>query len=195
MKKTWSEMSTRIEKQEKLINEIILKMAQEKSKNRLSRLIKFEVLGICWALAANLFIVLHFNSFKDSLSIAGAILSVIILVVGIIVGVDFIKKARRIKISKNYKQPLIDFISWKKSYHFNKVLGYGLGSVILITIAPVVFRINRNLEITEVPIADLLTYAIFGGIASFGLSFLLFKFFYEKQIKEIDRILTDIKEC
>ena len=194
MKKTWSEMSAKIEKQEKLTHEIVLKMAQEKSRNRLSRLVKFEILGICWELAVILFIALHFDSFKAPITLIGGVLSIMTLTISIIMEIDFIKKAKRINVANDYKQTLIDFTSWKKSYHLNKIAGYGLGAAVLVTIAPIVFRVNRNLEITEIPIADLMSYATFGSIGFLGLSFLLFRFFYEKHIKEIDRILMEIKE-
>ena len=45
MKSTWTQMSTEIEKQKKLTAEIILKMANQKSKNGIEKIKRLELFG------------------------------------------------------------------------------------------------------------------------------------------------------
>lgn len=192
MKNVWSEMSERIEKQNKITNEIILKMAHHDSKNRLSKILRIEIFSALWLLICSVFIILNFNKLDTAITLSGGVVSIIICCLSLFIWLDFLKKANRINIANNsYKQTMIDFNICKKSYQINKKLDYFLGSGLLIAICPVVFKLTRNVEISDIPLSDLLLYIIGGSIASSGLIYMVLRF-YSNQINEINKLLEDL---
>jgi drug/metabolite transporter (DMT)-like permease len=170
-------------------------MAQQNTKNRLTKIIKFEIASSAWCLVVIAYIGMNINRLTSTISLTAAILSVILLGAVILLSVRFIRKTNdAIKIDRSFKETLLRFNLWKKSYHTTKLIESTLGLTILISLAPVAFRLNRNIDITDIPGMDLTAYILVGIVGTTILSALLFKYFYSKQINKINELLLDVRE-
>jgi hypothetical protein len=195
IKQIWSDMSDRLDRQEKLSNDIILSMAQQNSKNRLRKIIRFEIASSAWCLVVIAYIGMNINRLNSTISLTAGILSVMLLGAVIVLGVRFICKTNdAIKTDRSFRETLLQFNRWKKIYHTTKLIESTLGIAILISLAPVAFRLNRSVDITDISGIDLTAYIIVGIAGTIILSAVLFKYFYSKQIREIDELLLDVRE-
>jgi hypothetical protein len=137
LKSNWSEMSQQLEKQKKLTNELIMKMAAQRSNSIFQPIIVLEKLGMVVTSAILLYIFTNIEKLNDWLSIAGAICTVIILTVGLVISVVLIKNVQNIDIVKNnYRQTLLDVNSIKKNQYSANWISACLAPVLAFSILP-----------------------------------------------------------
>ncbi|MBT1707395.1 hypothetical protein KK062_04135 [Fulvivirgaceae bacterium PWU5] len=192
-KELWRQISDRVEKQEKLTNEVILRMAQTRSKNRLSKVFMLEIGGNTWLFAFICYILFKLETLDTTPLLFSGILSMIISLIAIVMSANFIIKASTIDIvRKSYKQTILDFAACQKAYHINKKFYLPLGFALLASVCPVVFKLTNNTDVfTAVPLATILLYIGAGGFFYTILTLVHVKY-YNKQINQIDELLREV---
>ncbi len=193
MKEIWSEMSDQLEKQKKLTNQIILKMTQERSNNRLNKLINFEITGAIISVGFIVLVLVNFDKLDNRLILTAGIVSIIIFVVSTLMSLNFIKKAKKIDVVKNnYKQTLIDFAACYKTYQINMKLGTILAVVLVLIFLPVVAKILSNKDI----LSDLEEYweSLIACILILPVVWYLIYKFYSRNMETINTLLKDLEE-
>ena len=194
MKDTWRQITERVERQERLTNEIILQLTNKKSKNNLWRILTFEVFGVMWLFAFIIYMLINLRHFNTPLLLLSCTVSIIISIVAILMSGYFIKKATNIDIvKKSYTQTLLDFAVAKKAYHQNKTFYFPLGIALIIFVSPSIFKLTRNADIlSQVPMDVILLY-IFGGSILYTILATIHIKFFNQQLREIDELLKEIK--
>lgn len=190
MKAIWSDMSTRLDRQQQLTDELILKMAQERSNSRLSRIIRMEGIGAIFSAVILGLLLFHFHRLDNWLNITGGIVTALVLLLSIIMGRRIIQQARKINLLENtYQQTLNDFEALKNLLGFYKKLSIAINIVLPFFMMPVIFKLMLGKDLLE-------------DFASYGRSLLLFGLitppvlyliirYYRKNISQLSRIIRD----
>lgn len=193
MKEIWSEMSDQLEKQKKLTNQIILKMTQERSKNRLNKLINFEIIGSIISMSLIILIVVNFDKLDNWLMLTAGIVSIIIFVVSTLMSLNFIKKAKKIDVVKNsYKQTLKDFATCYKTYQIHMKLSTILGIAMVFVFLPVMAKILSNKDVLS-DLEEFWESLIACSIILPVVWYIIYKF-YSRNMEEVNRLLKDLEE-
>jgi hypothetical protein len=193
MKEIWSEMSDQLEKQKKLTNQIILKMTQERSNNRLNKLINFEIIGSIISVGLIVLVIANFDKLGNGLMLTAGIVSIIIFVMSTLTSLNFIKKAKKIDVVKNsYKQTLIDFATCYKTYQIHMKLSTILGIVMVFVFLPVVAKILSNKDILS-DLEEFWESLIACSIILPVVWYIIYKF-YSRNMEEVNRLLKDLEE-
>jgi hypothetical protein len=195
IKTLWLEISKKVENQKELTDEIILRMAHTTSKNRLNRILIFELFGITWLLFFISFVLLKLDQLDTIPLLLSAILSIVICITSILLSVNFIRKAFALNIAhKSYKDTLLDFAVLEKTYHFNKKLYLPLGLALLVCIYPMVAKWTHNADVfSDTSLTTLSLYVCGGGVVYTILVWLHTKY-YNKMQTEINGVLHDLKK-
>lgn len=189
MKNTWQQLSGELEKQKKLTNEIILKMAHEKSKNSLGKMVLFETiggLGMCVALLVGLLLNMLNGSFQTTPLAVCALLSGALFILSGYISWDFIAKMKKINLLENsIEESQRNFIALKKASAFYKKVGVWSSLPTMLFFIPVVLKVFIGKDIFADFAAareELLAVIGFSILISVPMVYLLLKF-YNKNIK------------
>lgn len=193
MKVIWSEMSDRLDKQKKMTDEIILKMAHEQSSSRLNRIIRLEFFGIIISAGILIYLLINFNRLENWLNITGGVGTLLILCLGIGYALKIIREAKKIDVAKNsYDQTLQDFTRLRKSLGFYKKLSIGINVIFPFFLLPVVFSLFLSKDL----LAD---FPQFGR--SLLICFLLTPVvlyllinYYRRNVSQVKDALKDLEE-
>jgi hypothetical protein len=193
MKVIWSEMSEQLDKQKRMTDEIILKMAHEKSSSRLGRIIRLEIFGVMVSIVMLLLLLVNFYKLDNWLNITGGIGTVLILCLGIGYSFKIIRLAQKIDVAKNsYGQTLQDFADLKKALGFYKKLSIAVNIIFPFFLLPVVFSLLLGKDL----LAD---FSQFGRslLICFALTpvvlYLLIKY-YRRNVSQVKDALKDLEE-
>lgn len=193
MKAVWAEMSEQLDKQEKMTNEIIIKMAHEKSTSRLNRIMWMESIGMVLAVFFLLYLLFNFQKLNNWLNITGGIGSALILLLSIVMGGLIVQKANRIDVINNsYTQALDHFMQLKKMLRFYKKISIVINVIFPFFLLPVVFTLVLD--------KDLLTdFSAFGRslLICFLLApivlYLIIKW-YAKNVSQVKDAFEDLED-
>jgi hypothetical protein len=198
MKATWSELSSKIDKQKKLTNELILKMAHEKSSHSLKNLIGLEtVAGISMAIGLIIGI-LYFmlNGTLDTWPlIVCSLASIAIFAYSGNASWNFIRKMKKINILDNsIEESILIFQEFNKAFKFYKKLGFYTILPTMVFFIPVVLKVFIKKDIFG-NFADakskLLEVIIASVIVSIPTVFFLFRY-YRKNIKATKEAMSEL---
>jgi hypothetical protein len=168
-------------------------MTQERSNNRLNKLINFEIIGSIISVSLIVLVVVNFDKLDNWLTLTAGIVSIIIFMIGALMSLNFIKKAKKIDVVKNsYKQTLKDFATCHKTYQINMKLSTILGVVTVFIFLPVVAKIlfdNDVLSDMEEYWETLIACTIILPV----LWYIIYKF-YSRNMEEVNTLLKDLEE-
>lgn len=150
MKAIWSDMSTRLDRQQEVTDQLILKMAHEKSSSRLGRIIIAESLGIVFTAILLILLVSRFDQLDNWLTITGGIVTMLIFLLSIAMGGRIIQQARKINlVTQTYQQNLANFTALKKTLGFYKRLSIIINIVMPFFLLPVVFQLLLDKDLLQ----------------------------------------------
>tara|TARA_R110002050_G_scaffold16019_2_gene49160 strand:+ start:259029 stop:259628 length:600 start_codon:yes stop_codon:yes gene_type:complete len=167
MQETWREMSLELEKQKKLTATIIIKMTQEKYKNKFRTITVFETIGTVICFIAALFILLNFTKLNTWYLVACGLITLGYLT---ILPILVLRSLYRIKnlnlISKNYKETLYSYTKEKKQLLLLQKLGVFGSFLVLFSSLPVFSKISSNKDFFKMDLG-LSFYIILIGVLIF----------------------------
>ncbi|EAR01333.1 hypothetical protein [Maribacter sp. HTCC2170] len=142
---TWAQMSVELEKQKHLTNEIIMKMTQDRYKNKFSKVSFYESLGAVICFAAAIYILFNFNELQGWLEIVCGIFTLGFLILMPVLVLNSLRAVQRLKIGvKTYKETLIEYTAKKKRLLILQQVGIYASFVLAFTMMPVASRIFSN---------------------------------------------------
>ncbi len=150
---TWAQMSDQLEKQKRLTNEIIMKMAQQDYKKRFDKIVGYETIGAYITYGVAALILFNFRDLDTwPLRICG-IVTLVIMAVLPFYSLKYLKELRNTDIAdKNYKETITVFAQRKQRYNRLMKLSVYLGFILMIIIIPVVSKLFDGDDVFAAPI-------------------------------------------
>ncbi|MDB4291915.1 hypothetical protein N9954_00800 [Maribacter sp.] len=119
MQDVWSEMTEKIDEQKRLTDKLILNMTQEKIKNKISSIARYEFLGAIVCFLGALGILLNIGKLDTWYLLASGIVVLAYLIVIPMIVLRQIGQMKNIDLLKNsFKQSLIEFTDKRKRFLF-----------------------------------------------------------------------------
>jgi hypothetical protein len=190
MKTLWEEMSSEIEKKNKLTDTMIIKMIHTDYRNKLQNILIPEVIGAFVCLAGALFIIVNLQKLNVWYLLICGIVSVLILFLLPILSLKAIRKIRSLNIpDNNFKQSLLEYSKSKLQFVFVQKLSFYLGALLMLSIIPVMGKLISGTDFFK---ATSLWYW-------YAIGFPFFYFFanwvfksYRKTVSQAESILKEL---
>ncbi len=193
MQKAWSQMSTALENQKQLTDELIMKMAQKEYTSKINKVLRAESVGalICFATIA--YVIINYTKFQTWQSQVCAIILVLTLLTMSIGSLFLLKKMKQIDLQKDtLSDTVVKYSRYKKlTIQFQKA-SILVGFFVLFA-ASAVFSVLFNgkdmfldIELSKMIVPMIIGVLIFGFIAYLGGKF------YGKSLKEAQTVLEDL---
>jgi len=148
MQSVWSEMTKKIEKQEHLTNQLIMEMTQQKFKNKIGIINKYESGGAIICFIAALFIILNLDKLDTWYLMASGIFVVAYLVIIPMLVLRSIINMQQLDIAgNNYRQSLIDFTKRRKHFLLMQRIALFLNIILVMIILPVFSKIAKGKDL------------------------------------------------
>ena len=146
----WTEMSRELEKQKKLTHEIIMQMTQQRYKNQLQKIAKYEGVGAIICFMTAVAILLNINKLESWYELLCGVFTLAFLIVIPILVLRSIRSMKQINIHKgNYADNLKSFTTARNHFLFIQKIGIGLGFVLMLTILPVASKILKGKDLFQ----------------------------------------------
>jgi hypothetical protein len=198
MKATWLELSSQIDKQKKLTNELILKMAHEKSSQSVNSLIGLETIGgisIAVALVAGVLFFLLNGTLNTWPLIICSFVSIGIFAYSGFISLDFIQKMKKINLLENsIEESRVNFANFNKALKFYKNLGLYTFLPTMVFFIPVVLKvfikkdIFRNFQDAKTKLLEVIIASI---IVSIPTVFFLYRY-YKRNIAATKEAMSEL---
>jgi len=151
MKTIWGEMSAAIEKQKMLTDALIIRMTQADYRNKINKILIPEAVGSAVCFAAFLFILINLQKLDPWYLMVCGIMSSLIIILLPVLSVKAIYKMHSINIGgNNYKQSLLEYSKGKLQFVFVQKLTFYLGSLLILTLVPVMGKLIANADMFKV---------------------------------------------
>ncbi|NND62338.1 MAG: hypothetical protein HKN48_04000 [Flavobacteriaceae bacterium] len=144
MKLAWSEMSRQLDKQNKLTNQLIMEMTQQKFKNKFSTLSIVEGFGAVICYVVVVFIGINMDKLDSGYLLVSSIILMAFLTIMPIFSLGAIRGMRNMNLTQNsYKDTLVKFTKRKRNMMLIQQLGVVL-SIVIMWMAVPVFTVIMN---------------------------------------------------
>ena len=138
MQHVWSEMTEKIAEQERLTDLLIINMTEEKIKNKISSIARYETLGAIVCFIGALCILLNIERLDTWYLLTSGIVVLAYLIFIPLMVLKQIGQMKSIDLLKNsYKQSLIEFAKKRKRFLFWQRIALFSNSVPIVLILPV----------------------------------------------------------
>ena len=147
MKTLWQQMSSEIEKQKKMNDNLVIRITRHDYKNKISKIVIPEAIGGIGCIAESIYILLNFQKLQNPYLVGCGIISVIILLMFPLLSLMGVSKIRRLNIgANNFRQSLLDYSKGKLQFVFIQKLSFYLGAILLLVILPVMGKLIGGLN-------------------------------------------------
>ena len=191
MKALWQDMSSKLEQQQKLTDKIIIKMTQDKYRDKIGRISLREIPGSIFCFIVAAYLLFYFGDLSTwYLQVCGAFTIAFYLIIPLL-SLNAIAKMRGINISENtYNQTLLEFTQARSHFLFVQKLALGLGFVLVFASLPVFANIISGKDMFLDPsswiwIAIMLVFLFFFGRWGYG--------HYERITNKAESILKEME--
>lgn len=148
MQAIWSQMSDQIENQKKLTNKLIMEMTQERFKNKIGIISKYEGIGAVICFAAAILILFQLSKLDTWYLLISGIFTIAYLIFLPIYILRSINTMKRINIISNtYKETLIEYAKNRKQFLFSQRLGIYLNFILMIVSLPVIIKLFKDEDV------------------------------------------------
>ena len=145
MKRQWSDMSAELSQQNIVNKKLIMEMTQERFRNKISTIRKYEGIGTLFCIPVALLILFNIQKMDSGILLACAIFCITTLIIIPIISLRLIGQMNQSTIiHNNYKQSIIDFAKSKKRFMLLQKLGGFYGILLMFAITPVFNRIGGD---------------------------------------------------
>ena len=145
MKRQWNNMSSELS-QQKIVNEkLIMEMTQDRFRNKISTIGKYEGIGTLVCIPMAILILLNIQKMDSGILLACALFCITTLIIIPLISLRLIGQMKQSAISdNNYKQSIIDFAKSRKRFLLLQKSGGLWGILLMLAISPVFNRISGN---------------------------------------------------
>lgn len=141
MQTLWDELSARVDKQKVLTDKLIVEMTQERYRNKISKISKYESIGaiICFIAAMGIFV--NLSQLDTWYLLASGLFTAGYLILLPVLVLRSIFRLKSVNILKNnLKQTIIDFTKRRKHFLLMQKLGIYLNFLLMFASLPVVVK-------------------------------------------------------
>ncbi|MBB2148143.1 hypothetical protein [Pedobacter gandavensis] len=192
MKSLWEEMSSKIEKQSKITDSLILKMTNQNYRRKVNKLMVYEVIGALVCLLGLLFMAVNFYKLDTWYLQVCGLVSALILILLPVFSIKALCRMSRINISENnYQQTLKAYSKGKVQFLMVQKASFYAGAILLVSLLPVMGKLIAGHDFFKVS-NIWLVYAI---------SFPFFYYYavwvsnnYTKSVLEAENMLKELAE-
>lgn len=192
MKSLWEEMSSKVEKQSKITDALILKMTNLNYRRKVNKLMVYEVIGAFVCLLGLLFMAVNFYKLDTWYLQVCSFVSAVILILLPVFSIKALCRMSRINISENnYQQTLVAYSKGKVQFLMVQKASFYVGAILLVSLLPVMGKLITGHDFFKVS-NIWLVYAI---------SFPFFYYYavwvwnnYTKSVLEAENILKELAE-
>lgn len=193
LKSNWQKISMELDKQKVLTNELILKMAGNRSRSMLRSILAIERSGIALTSAMMIYIFFNMGRLNDWFSLTAGISTLVILMTGLIMSFILIKRIQNVDIVNNgYRQTLLDVNRIKTFQLIMKRMSAFLAPVLLITILPTFAALwfEKNL------INDLMDFweSLIPGLVLIPVIWYILSRFYSQKLNDLNKLLKEYEQ-
>jgi hypothetical protein len=150
LQSAWSQMSTELEQQKKLTNDIIMKMTQEKYRNKFNTLTNYESIGAIFCYAVAIMLLWNFEKLDTWYLQTCGIVSLMFLTILPTLVLRSLFKIRRLDIIKgSFRDNLLNYTKAKNNLLRLQQLAIGIGFVMMFLIVPVSSKILSEKDIFQ----------------------------------------------
>jgi len=148
MQKIWFEMSEELEQQKKLSNQLIMEMTQERFKNKIGIIAKYENIGAIICVIAAMMLLSKFEELDTWYLFASGLFTVSYLILLPVLVLQSIQAMQRINLTHNtYKETLISYAKKKKQFLLIQRVGIYLNFILLGVSLPVIIKVFKGKDI------------------------------------------------
>lgn len=148
MQKAWSEMSAELEQEKKLSNQLIMEMTQERLKNKIGIIAKYETIGAIICVIAAMMLLSKFKELDTWYLFASGLFTVSYLILLPVLVLRSIQAMQRINLTHNtYKETLISYTKKKKQFLLIQRVGIYLNFILLGVSLPVIIKVFKGKDI------------------------------------------------
>lgn len=192
MKSLWEEMSSKVEKQSKITDSLILKMTNQNYRRKVNKLMVYEVIGALVCLLGLLFMAVNFYKLDTWYLQVCGLVSAVILILLPVFSIKALCRMSRINISENnYQQTLKAYSKGKVQFLMVQKASFYAGAILLVSLLPVMGKLIAGHDFFKVS-NIWLVYAI---------SFPFFYYYavwvwnnYTKSVLEAENMLKELAE-
>lgn len=192
MKSLWEEMSSKVEKQSKITDALILKMTNLNYRRKVNKLMVYEVIGAFVCLLGLLFMAVNFYKLDTWYLQVCSFVSAVILILLPVFSIKALCRMSRINISENnYQQTLVAYSKGKVQFLMVQKASFYVGAILLVSLLPVMGKLITGHDFFKVS-NIWLVYAI---------SFPFFYYYavwvwnnYTKSVLDAENILKELAE-
>lgn len=144
----WSEMSDQLEQQKKLTNEIIMKMTQDRYRNKFDKITFYETIGaiICFVMA--IYFLVNINKLDTWYLLACGMFTIAFLIILPAITLGLLGKIKRMNIVKNsFKETIVGYTKAKNQLLLIQRVGIYLSFILVFTCLPVFSKIMKNKDL------------------------------------------------
>ncbi len=193
MQAAWSQMSSELDQQKQLTNELIMKMAQQDYSSKINKVLRAEMVGAVICFATIIYVMINFGQFQSWQSQASAIILVITLLIMSVGSLVTLKKMKSIDLQKdNLRATITKYKSYKKfTMQFQKV-SIIVGFFVLFA-STAVFSVlfSKKDLFLEVELSTMIFPMILGLLIFGTIAFIGFRY-YRKSFEEAQQIIDDL---
>lgn len=194
MQATWSQMSDQLESEKKLTNKLIMEMTQERYKNKINILSKYEGMGTIICFFTAILLIFQFKKLDTWYLIASGIFTVAYLILLPLVVLRSINSMKRINLINNtYRETLVAYSKKKKQFLFTQKVGIYLNFILLAVSLPVVVKVFKGKDIYTTNIDILYWYLLIMAIFLILFSIWVYNK-YKKVTASASNILKDLED-
>ncbi|WP_349663668.1 hypothetical protein IZU89_14705 [Cellulophaga lytica] len=152
MQAVWQQMDKDLKKQKKITNTLVMKMTQERYKNKFGKLATYETLGALVCFVAAIVIVFNFGKLNTwYLALCGVLLTVYFVTLpALVLKYLYAIKAINIDVS-SYAVTLKKYLKAKNKLLLVQQLGIYLNFVALLLVIPVFSKLHKNKDVFITP--------------------------------------------
>lgn len=150
MQQTWAVLSSKLDKQQKLTDTLIMQMTQQRYQSKIGIISKYESIGAVVCLIAAVFILINFRKLDDALHIVLGIFTLLVIVGLPVIVLWSIKRLKRINIyDRSYKETIIEFNKRRTFFLLVQKVGVAFAFPIFFVSMPVFSKMMGNRSIFE----------------------------------------------
>ena len=148
MQTAWTQMSQELEKQKTLTNDLIMKMTQQRYRNKINILSKYEGLGALICFLSAMLLIPQLQKMNTWYLMVSAIFTLAYLIILPISVLYSIYKLKTINVLKNsYRELLVTYTKRKKRFLQIQQVGIVFNFIFITISLPVVLKVFKNKDL------------------------------------------------
>lgn len=190
MKTTWEMLSKQINNQEKLTNQLIERVTEQKFRSTMSRILYPEYVGaiVCYAGAA--YLIWNFTRIDLWLMQIFGIIAVVLLIILPIISFISVREIKSVQLSiQSYSETIREYARQKIRFQKLQKLNIALAMIVMLTSIPVLVNIQGK-DISSIPYFWILLFPT-GIVLFFAFAFGVLRH-YNNALKEAEELISGI---